>query len=97
VRVGIKYCGGCNPWYDRPAIVRRLQDDFPQAEVVRAGDAEVDAVAVVCGCPVACACHADLQGAMGKVIVTQESDYEALRRLLSSLKAMEEKADGLES
>ena len=27
--VGIKYCGGCNPRYDRVAAARRLEAAFP--------------------------------------------------------------------
>jgi 4-hydroxybutyrate CoA-transferase len=83
VRVSVKYCGGCNPRYDRAAVVRRLREECPEVEVVRAGDVDVDVVAVVCGCPVACAAHAQLQGRLGKVVLTQDADYEKLRRLLS--------------
>jgi 4-hydroxybutyrate CoA-transferase len=90
VKVGIKYCGGCNPRYHRALVVRRLREDFPDVDVVRADSLDVDVVAVVCGCPVACASHAELKGRLGKVVLTQEADFERLGRLLSVSRAREE-------
>ncbi|MGD1011200.1 MAG: hypothetical protein ABR925_01510 [Acidimicrobiales bacterium] len=77
-------------------IAKMLRDQFPDVEVVRGDDPDVDVVAVVCGCPVGCASHAHLQGKLGKIVIRQEADYEELRRLLLSFSAMEEEADGLE-
>ena len=56
VQVGVRYCGGCNPRYDRVALVERLGSLLPQAELVpaRAGAAYAGAL-VVCGCPSRCA------------------------------------------
>jgi 4-hydroxybutyrate CoA-transferase len=96
VRVGVKYCGGCNPHYDRAQILARLRRDLPDIEIVLAGEVEVDLVAVICGCPVACASHGDLQGRFGKMVITQEADYETLHRLISTHSAMEDEKDGLE-
>ena len=55
-QVGVRYCGGCNPRYDRVALVERLGSLLPQAELVpaRAGAAYAGAL-VVCGCPSRCA------------------------------------------
>jgi hypothetical protein len=39
---------------------------------------------VVCGCPVACATHEELQARLGKIVMTRPEDYEVLCRLLSS-------------
>lgn len=96
MRVGVKYCGGCNPHYDRLVIERKLREEFPEVEVVRGDDPEVDVVAVVCGCFVAGASHAQLQGKLGKIVMRQAADFDELRRLLSLCSAMEDKADGLE-
>lgn len=55
-QVGVRYCGGCNPRYDRVALVGRLKGFFPDEEFVpaRAGE-PYPAVLVVCGCPSRCA------------------------------------------
>ena len=28
--IGVKYCGGCNPVYNRGRQVKRLQEQFPE-------------------------------------------------------------------
>ena len=82
MNITIKYCGGCNPRFDRTRIAARIMEDYPDARLQRPGEGESDYVAVICGCPAACADHGALFGRLGKVILTQESDYEKLRQLL---------------
>ena len=55
-RIGVRYCGGCNPRYDRVAVVNKLASLLPQAELVpaQAGAAYAGALEV-CGCPSRCA------------------------------------------
>ena len=56
VQVGVRYCGGCNPRYDRVALVKRLESFFPEAEFVPADDGAIyPAALVVHGCPARCA------------------------------------------
>ena len=31
-QIGVRYCGGCNPRYDRVALVKRIGGLFPEAE-----------------------------------------------------------------
>ncbi|MDR1660098.1 MAG: hypothetical protein LBR94_07140 [Desulfovibrio sp.] len=79
IKIRLKYCGGCNPRYDRTAIAAKLRADFPEADIAEtAGDGPDHFVAVVCGCPVACASHGDLSGLSGKAILTSEEDYGKL-------------------
>lgn len=35
-QIGVRYCGGCNPRYDRVALVKRIGGFFPEAEFVTA-------------------------------------------------------------
>lgn len=50
----VKYCGGCNPRYDRAALVRKLEAQF-QTELPPARAGEIyDVVYVICGCPSRC-------------------------------------------
>ena len=80
-RIRVKYCGGCNPRYDRTAIAAKLRADFPEAEIAEtAGDGPDHFVAVICGCPVACASHGDLRGCAGKAVLTSEAEYGKLVR-----------------
>ena len=92
MRVGVKYCGGCNPRYDRGALVRRLAAEFPGCAF---GPAEgpMDFVLVVCGCARACAEHAALRPRLGdghKFIVTDAAEYGMLcERLKAAMGEME--------
>ena len=54
--VGVRYCGGCNPRYDRLSLVDRLAAALPELEFVSAQDGVPYAAAmVVCGCTARCA------------------------------------------
>ena len=76
--VRVKYCGGCNSSYDRPAFVRRLQDAFPSARFVFSDTGETpDFALAVCGCPVACAAREDVRGSRGRFVITSQSDFES--------------------
>ncbi|MCH4072110.1 hypothetical protein [Pseudoramibacter sp.] len=55
VKTGIKFCGGCNPRYDRGAYADRLIKSLEKpAELAVPGKA-YDTVYVICGCQVCCA------------------------------------------
>lgn len=59
--IGVRYCGGCNPRYDRTAAVQALEELLPGWEIIPAQPgADYPAVAVVCGCPARCAGTDDL-------------------------------------
>lgn len=61
VTVGVRYCGGCNPRYDRVAVVKRLQPFFPAVSFVPAQSGiRYAAVLLVHGCPSRCAGVSDL-------------------------------------
>ena len=63
MRIGIKYCGGCNPRYDRVAAVKELQRRHPEWTVEPAGEGGQEYILVVCGCTAVCAGHAHLKAA----------------------------------
>lgn len=55
MRYAVKYCGGCNPRFDRLACARRLERQlgFP-LEAAREGE-RYDRLYVICGCTSRCA------------------------------------------
>lgn len=54
--IGVRYCGGCNPRYDRVALVKRLESLLPDLALVPARPGvPYPAVVVVCGCSSRCA------------------------------------------
>ena len=89
MRVRVKYCGGCNPRYDRKAVVERLRAAFPRVEFIeRDEDEPYDHVIVLAGCHSSCASHADLNGTYGKTVVATAEESDALEDALRSLPGM---------
>jgi hypothetical protein len=55
MKVAIKFCGGCDPTYDRMEFFQRIRSLAGDAiEWVRVDDLKLEAVLLVCGCPTAC-------------------------------------------
>ncbi len=56
MKVGIKYCGGCNPRYDRGRVFRDLKKEYPEIEFEYAMEGEkYDKLLVIGGCTNNCA------------------------------------------
>ncbi|MBS7009889.1 MaoC family dehydratase [Anaerostipes sp.] len=76
MRIGIKYCGGCNVQYDRTRQVEKLKQQFKGYEYT-AADEPCDLLLAVCGCMRACP---DLS--MGKAkecrYIRTEHDFQKL-------------------
>ena len=54
-QIGVRYCGGCNPHYDRVSLVKRLQASLPDLEFVPAEDGVPYAAALIAnGCTNRC-------------------------------------------
>ena len=90
-KIGIKYCGWCNPSYERVEMIEkvrfRLGDQFL---FHRHGDENVEALILVSGCPRACAGKELIQEKNSCYSVTGEGDYE---RLIKWLTDFAEKGD----
>lgn len=83
MKIGIKYCGGCNPRYDRVAEVNRLKAEFPKAEFVTASlHPDCDIVIVVCGCFAQCADQTGLKAKEKLYTTWQVSDFDKIRERL---------------
>lgn len=79
--IGVRYCGGCNPRYDRVAAVRQLARLLPGYELGPAQPGETyPAAVVVCGCPARCAGTADLDAPLVYLKELQDL-YPAAREL----------------
>lgn len=80
--VGVRYCGGCNPRFDRAAGVRRLQAACPGVHMERAEPGRLyDLLLIVGGCS---ACCADRTGLTGRAVaeIRQEQDFDRALALL---------------
>ncbi|MGK0466098.1 MAG: hypothetical protein ACJAX4_001383 [Clostridium sp.] len=90
MNIGIKYCGGCNPRYDRADLVSRLKKHIGEAHSIETSKQEIiyDIVVVLSGCTSACAQHNNLQAKYEKIFITSESDYIKLLNIIDKIKKL---------
>jgi len=80
LRVGIKYCGGCNPEYDRVAIVNHIMQGLQdKIEIVRPESEDVDLILSVNGCSTACADLKSFEGLKIHTITSMEDSNKFIQ------------------
>ena len=82
VRIGVKYCGGCNPVFDRAELVRKIVKLLPPDHEVTTDNnlSPWDIGIMVCGCPIACTDKPQTRALAGRWIVAAGTavDLEAV-------------------
>lgn len=68
MKVFVKYCGGCNPRYDRAAFVQKIEEKFLDHVFSETYD-DPDISLIVCGCSSACAEKQDAAAPYGVLTV----------------------------
>jgi sulfite reductase beta subunit-like hemoprotein len=79
-RIGVKFCGGCNPTYERVEMLQRIRSRFEGQFLFLYSygeETEMDATVHLCGCPRACPAQ-DSNPAVPHYSVTGEADFEPL-------------------
>lgn len=93
--IGIKYCGGCNPVYDRGKRARSFMEENPGHEYVASDMTRVcDIWMVVCGCTRRCV---DTSGLKAHEKIVMVWDEESYRRLEQEIRGRELESGGGES
>lgn len=72
---GVKYCGGCNPRYDRSAMARRIEAELGKPLPSAQPGVQYDEVFVLHGCSAQCA---DLSLIDAKRFIMIDTEQEAL-------------------
>jgi hypothetical protein len=84
MKIGLKFCGGCNPAYDRLRLADRLRERFgDKVEWVSHESRDADRVVVIAGCATACVDLSRLKGLPVHVIAA-ENDWV---KLISEIEA----------
>ncbi|MET1124906.1 MAG: hypothetical protein ABWW66_06555 [Archaeoglobaceae archaeon] len=83
MRIGIKYCGGCNPRYRRESVEETIAKVAGRENIFYIYDSDdgFDVLFVICGCETAC-----VKVESGAVFVTRPLSEEEVAELLSRLK-----------
>lgn len=92
--IGIKYCGGCNPVFDRRKIVDMISESYPEVIVEYVTEKNIYEIALIInGCTRACSNHENIK-AKTKVFLQSEDDYRKLINIIDNL-YMEKEAQNI--
>lgn len=89
MRTGVKYCGGCNPHYDREKEVALLNQKLAEkkSEIVPLKDEiEYDKILLVCGCPRVCLKKYLNQEPEKYILLQRRRDFDNLENRLINKK-----------
>ena len=75
MNIYLKFCGGCNPRYDRMEFASRVEEAFPEHSFQR-NYQEPDISLVICGCGAACADKTDAAAPYGICTVWSCDSFE---------------------
>ncbi|MDO4719939.1 MAG: hypothetical protein Q4A78_04685 [Peptostreptococcaceae bacterium] len=79
MKIGLKYCGGCNCKYDRSKVTADIRKSFPEAEFFYPDEESVfDELIVIAGCHVNCASHEHLRPRGEKHFITSEEEAQQI-------------------
>ena len=80
LKIRVKYCGGCNPRYDRVALVKRIEEMLSgKASLVGAEGNGISLVLAVEGCSTACADLKPFEGQEVQLIACPEDAEPFIR------------------
>jgi len=82
LKIGIKYCGGCNPGYDRVALVKQIEKSLQgKVEFVSPESQDVALILAVQGCSTACADLSAFQGMEIRTITNIEGAEKFIKEI----------------
>ena len=76
-KVGVRYCGGCNPRYDRGHLVTYIKDKLQYADFQNAREGvSYDALLIVSGCTSMCVSYEKFYAKKGIVSINSDEDID---------------------
>jgi len=73
--VAVRFCGGCNPEFERGDVARRIQEELAGAVPWVPRDEEKDFLVVINGCKTACAEMPEREKGIPAVIICGEAVF----------------------
>ena len=90
-KIGIKYCGGCNPGYERVEMIERVQFRFNDRFLfLRHDEPDIEVLVLMNGCHRACASQDVNPAGILYYSITGENDFGIL---MDWLKSLDQKGD----
>lgn len=87
MKIGIKYCGGCNPRYDRKKLVDKVKKAVEGIHTFETAKEKnlYDFLLVVVGCKSCCADFERIHTKYGVVCIKSEKDYKRVIDLITKM------------
>ncbi len=84
IRVGVKYCGGCNPNYDRRAIADIIESRTGVKLSAYMENEIPDVALIICGCRSDCIKQDDYRGRYETILISGPEQIDgAMERIIS--------------
>lgn len=85
--IGIKYCGGCNPNYERGDIVARAKAEYPDVCFEPYDPLEsYTLVLIICGCLKECFTFHFQNSANGHIFIRNPGEYQRFSEIMANLR-----------
>ena len=88
LKVGVKYCGGCNPRFERSTFLKEVQQKYQDIATFEPAKENVDydRLLVISGCTSACANFQHLHYQGEPIMVWDEEHMDRLESLRETIK-----------
>lgn len=97
LRVGVRYCGGCNPGFERVALVEHLFGSLEgKAQAVGYREEAIQALLVVCGCATACPAQEGVSEGLPRFVLREEKHLQEAAQWLKGLLGDQAEPNGSE-
>ena len=88
MKCGVRFCGGCNPRYDRVRALERIKNERPDVQFTIAEEGiEYDHLLVIGGCTNCCASHCQFSSREGVTKMWAREHVDQTLKMLDSVKA----------
>lgn len=71
IRIGVKFCGNCNPYVDTIGLLDKLKNYYKEMEFVKWYEEDYRILLILNSCPVGCATHPNFSGST--IIIKSDS------------------------
>ncbi|MGI6257906.1 MAG: hypothetical protein ACOYJU_07545 [Anaerovoracaceae bacterium] len=87
MKVGVRFCGGCNPRYDRGAALKKLREEQPDVDFAIAEEGvDYDSILVIGGCTNCCASHCQFSTKEGVIKMWDEKHVDDVLSHIDQIK-----------
>lgn len=85
VKIGVKYCGGCNPNYDRKEVVDTIEKQLGIDIAPYSRDEIPDVTLVICGCTAECINTNEYKGKRETLVINSSKQVDEIIKLIRAL------------